>query len=93
MENVEEVVSNKEVVSNTDNYTELEKEIKKNIEKKLYAEYVKGLMTGWNTCAIALYNHAKDMTSAKKIIKYLKKEKDEAMVRSSERAEKSEPTP
>lgn len=82
-----------EVISNTDDYTELEKEIKKNIETKLYAEYVKGLMTGWNTCAISLYNNTKDMTSAKKIIKYLKKEKDEAMTRSLERAEKSEPTP
>lgn len=53
---------------------ELEQIISKAIEKDLEKQFIRGMVTGWNSCAKALYKKCINLTSAKKIKEVIKEE-------------------
>lgn len=74
-------------------WEEVEKQFTEEIKSKLDTAFGQGLMTGWNIAAISLYNQVKDMTSARKIIKFLRKARDEAKERNEVNKSEQTPTP
>ena len=67
---------------------DFEKELTNHLMQKFQENYYRGLYDGWKACCTSLYEQAKSMTSAKKIIEFLKTEKESII----NIVEKSKPT-
>lgn len=68
----------------------IEEILKERLETDFNKYFIQGVMSGWDSCCIALYDICKDKTNAKNIKAILKTKADEAKARNSN---KSEPTP
>ena len=51
--------------------------VQKAIEEKLHDSFNNGIMAGWEAAWITVYDNVKNMTSAKKIKKYIELKMDE----------------
>ena len=51
--------------------------VQKAIEEKLHDSFNNGIMAGWDAAWITVYDNVKNMTSAKKIKKYIELKMDE----------------
>ena len=61
--------------------TELQEKIKSAIEPKLKEQFIIGMKAGYDAAMLHIYKSTKDMTSAKKIHKYIKQKVDEGAAR------------
>lgn len=60
---------------------ELQKQIKETLKPKLKEQFIIGMKAGYDAAMLHIYKATKDMTSAKKIQRYIKQKVDEGAAR------------
>lgn len=60
---------------------ELQEQIKATLEPKLKEQFIIGMKAGYDAAMLHIYKSTKDMTSAKKIQRYIKQKVDEGAAR------------
>ena len=62
-------------------HDELQEQIKATLEPKLKEQFIIGMKAGYDAAMLHIYKATKDMTSAKKIQRYIKQNVDEGGAR------------